>query len=136
MWFIDTEKWRVIHDQSPRCADMLRREKHLYQFMLVWNCRHLFAQKLLFSVSLLLGYWFHMIDVSQSATILVSIFCKSTILKVYLLLAILPLKYLPLLQRIILTSMLYQLRWRNTFMELVWQPCSFHRWNIRVWNTM
>ena len=41
------------------------------------------------------------------------------ILKVYLLLAILPLKNLRLLQRIILTSILYQLRWRNTFMELV-----------------
>ena len=54
---INTERWQVTHHQSPspRCADMLRREKHLYQFMLVWNCIHFFAQKLLFSVSFLLG---------------------------------------------------------------------------------
>ena len=92
--------------------------------MLVWNCMHLFAQKLLFSVSFLLDCPFHMIGVSQSATISVWICWKSTILKVHLLL---PLKHLPLLQRIMLTSMLHQVRWRNTLMELVWQPCSFHR---------
>ena len=54
----------------------------------------------------------------------------------YLLLVILPLKHLPLLQRIILTSMLYQLRWRNTFMELEWQLCSFHWRKIKLWNKM
>ena len=65
--------------------------------MLVWNCMHLLAQKLLFSIHFLLGCPFHMIDVSQSATISVWICWKSTILKVYLLL---PLKHVTLLQKI------------------------------------
>ena len=86
--------------------------------------------------SLLLGCSFHMIVISQPATISVWKCWKSMTLKVYLLLAILTLKHLRLLQRIILTSMLYQLRWRNTFMELVWQLCSFHWREIRVWNKM
>ena len=52
-------------------------------------------------------------------------------LKVYLLLVILPLKHLPLLQRIILTSMLDQLRWRKIFMVFKGKSGCETKCNIR-----
>ena len=133
---IDSERWQVTHHQSPlpRCVDMLRREKHLYQFMLVWNCIHFFTQKLLFSVSFLLGCpfcWCLSICNNISLNML-----KKYDLEGVFVASHLTGETITIIAKDNIDLYAISSKAKNIFMEFVWQPCTFHWRKIRVWNKM
>ena len=132
-------QYRKMTGHSPSVTSLRKhvkeREKHLYQLMSVWNCMHLFPRKTViqrcFSLGLSLSYDRFLsicnnisLNMSEKYDFKGAFVARHLTLEAFTIIA----------KDNIWTSILYQLSWRDTFMELVWQPCSFHRRKIRVWN--